>query len=180
MKRIWCAAALVLSACNPQPKHITQNAATPSPSPSGMPALKITGQGTAKHPAVFTGQSGNRKVYQLVTRSWSSRSAQSIAQGTFKEPTVTFYDKDGTKMTAKAPVASLQGNGKEVILSGGVHAKTNTGLDLACDRLTYDQSTALLHGDGHVRITGMQGGQQQELTGNSFTSDIKLTQMVMK
>jgi len=61
-----------------------------------------------------------------------------------------------------------------------VHAKTSTGLNLTCDRLTYDQHTGLLHGEGHVQITGMQGGQQQVLTGNSFTSDIKLTQMVMK
>jgi LPS export ABC transporter protein LptC len=177
MKRVWLCAALALAACNPQPQHTLQ--ATPSPSPTGVPALKITGQGTSKHPITVTQTSGKRKLYQLVTHSYTSRSAQSIAQGTFQRPTVTFYDKDGTKMTAKAPVATLQG-GKQVILSGGVHATTSTGLNLTCDRLTYDQNSGMLHGEGHVRITGMQGGQQQMLTGNSFTSDVKLTQMVMK
>lgn len=180
MRRVWLPAVLALAACNPQPQH-APNSLTASPTPSSMPALQITGSGTAKKPVVINQyqQSGNRKLYRLVARSYTSRSAQSIAQATFQEPTVTFYDKDGTKMTAQAPTASLE-RGKQVILTGGVHAKTSTGLNLTCDRLTYDQHTGLLHGEGHVQITGMQGGQQQVLTGNSFTSDIKLTQMVMK
>jgi LPS export ABC transporter protein LptC len=180
MKRAWTLSAtlIALAACNPQPAHVTN--ATPSPTASGMPALTITGHGTQKQPVRIVQQSGNRKVYQLVTRSYTSRSAQTIAQATFQEPTVTFYDKDGTKLTAQAPKASLQQGGKQVLLYGGVHATTSTGLNLTCDRLTYDQKSGLLHGQGNVRITGMQGGQQQVLTGNSFTSDVKLTQMVMQ
>ena len=180
MKRgVSVVAALMLAACNPQPPQHAGTLATPSATPSGMPALRIHGQGTAKHPVVITGQSGNRKTYQLVTHAYTSRSAQNIAQGTFQQPTVTFYDKDGTKLTAQAPVATLQG-GKQVTLTGGVHAKTSTGLTLTCDRLTYDQNTGMLHGEGHVHVTGMQGGQQQTLTGNTFSSDVKLTQMVIK
>jgi hypothetical protein len=38
----------------------------------------------------------------------------------------------------------------------------------------------MLHGTGGVRITGVQGGQQQVLTGNAFTSNVKLTQMTMR
>lgn len=180
MKRVWIVSAvsIALAACNPQPQHVGQTPA-PSPTASGMPAIIITGHGTLRHPATIVQQSGNRKVYQLVTRSYISRSAQTIGQATFQEPTVTFYDKDGTKLTAQAPTAVLQGGGKQVVLSGGVHARTSTGLNLTCDRLTYDQNTGLLHGQGNVRITGAQGGQQQVLTGNSFTSDIKLTHMVM-
>ncbi len=179
MKTGWIGLALALAACNPQPQQPAQNS-TPSPQPSSMPALTITGKGTSKHPVTIVQQSGNRKVYQLVTRSYTSRSAQNAAQGTFQEPTVTFYDKDGTRMTAQAPTASLEGGGKQVVLSGGVHAKTSTGLTLTCDRLAYDQSAGLLHGSGHVRIAGMQGGARQMLTGNTFTSDVKLTRMVMK
>lgn len=183
MNRLYAGAALLaalaLAACNPQPEH-QNGAATPSPTPSGLPALTITGHGTKGKPVSITESSGNRKLYTIVTQSVTSHSAQqSISQGTFKEPTVTFYDKGGTKMTATAPQASLQG-GKEVTLSGGVHAKTSTGLTLTCDTLTFDQGTGMLHGEGHVRITGMQGGQQQQLTGNTFTSNVKLTQMVIK
>jgi LPS export ABC transporter protein LptC len=177
LRNVWLAAALLLAACNPQPEHMA--AATASPSPSAMPALEITGHGTAQKPVIINEQSGNRKLYRLVARSYVSRSAQSIAQAAFQQTTVTFYDKDGTKMTAQAPTASLEG-GKQVILSGGVHAKTSTGLNLTCDRLAYDKATGLLHGSGNVRITGIQGGEQQVLTGNTFTSDVKLTQMVMR
>jgi LPS export ABC transporter protein LptC len=170
-------AALALAACNPQPQHA---AATPSPTPTGLPPLTITGHGSKGKPVSITVTSGNRVLYKLVAKSVTSHSAQqSISQGTFQEPKVTFYDKDGTTMTATAPHGSTP-NGKEVTLTGGVHAKTSTGLTLTCDRLTYNQSTAMLHGEGHVHITGMQGGQQQELTGNTFTSDVKLTQMVIR
>lgn len=173
------AAALALAACNPQPQH-QNGASTPTPAPTGMPPITITGHGAKGAPVSITETSGNRKLYKLVAKSVTSHSAQhAISEGTFKEPTVTFYDKDGTKMTATAPKASLAG-GKEVTLTGGVHATTSTGLTLTCDTLTYNQSTAMLHGQGNVRITGMQGGQQQVLTGNTFTSDVKLTQMVIK
>jgi LPS export ABC transporter protein LptC len=122
---------------------------------------------------------GNRKIYELLAASYVSHSAQSTAQAIFQQATVTFYDKDGTRLQARAPTASIDPN-KRVVLSGGVHARTSSGLYLTCERLTYDQRTALLYGEGNVQITGMQGGQQELLTGNTFTSDVKLTQMVMK
>lgn len=178
--RRWAAiaAALLLAACNPQPQH-QPGEATPTPKTAGLPPLTITGHGSKGAPVSITQSSGNRKLYKLVAQSVTSHSAQqSISQGTFKEPTVTFFDKDGTRMNAQAPTASL--HGKEVTLSGGVHATTTTGLTLTCDSLTFNQSTGMLHGQGNVRITGMQGGQQQMLTGNTFTSDVKLTQMVIQ
>jgi LPS export ABC transporter protein LptC len=170
---------IALTACNPQP----QNAhATPAASPTstGLPPLQITGHGTKTQPVSIGAQKGNRKVYQLLAKSYTSRSAQSIAQANFQQATVTFYDKDGTKLSAQAPAASIDDKNKLVTLTGGVHARTSSGMNLTCDRLTYDQNSGMLHGIGNVRITGMQGGQQQVLTGNEFTSDVKLTRMVMK
>ena len=125
-------------------------------------------------------QAGNRRDYALQAASTESRSAQNLAQAKFQQVTVTFFDRDGTRLTANAPAASTDDRGRKVTLSGGVHATTSTGLNLQCDRLTYDQQTALLHGEGHVRITGLQGGQQELVTGNTFTSNVKLTQMVIK
>lgn len=181
--RAWIAGALTvlaMAACNPQPAKNAVGTAAPSATPSGLPPLKITGKGAGGQPVRVGQQSGNRKVYNLVAKSLTSRSAQSVAQATFQHATVTFYDKDGTTLSARAPVAAIDDRNKKVVLSGGVHAKTSGGLQMTCDKLTYDQATSLLHGDGHVVITGNQGGQQQVLTGNSFTSDVKLTQMVMK
>ena len=176
-----CAAIVLLAACNPQPENRHAADAAPSPTPSGMPALKITGKGAHGQPVRSFQQSGNRKLYSLVAQSesYTSHSSRIPSQTTFAQPTVTFYAKDGTTMTAHAPTASVA-DGKQMVLSGGVHATTSSGLTLACDQLTYDQSRGVLHGTGNVRITGRQGGQEQVLTGNSFTSDVKLTKMVMK
>lgn len=170
---------IVLAACNPQPQNVHATPAA-SPTTTGLPPLQITGHGTRSQPVSIGAQKGNRKVYHLIAKSYTSRSAQSVAQAKFQQATVTFYDKDGTKLSAQAPTATVDDKNKLVTLTGGVHAKTSTGLTMICDRLTYDQNTGMLHGVGNVRITGMQGGQQQVLTGNEFTSDVKLTKMVMK
>jgi LPS export ABC transporter protein LptC len=180
--RAWIAIALAaaLAGCNPQPQQAPHGTAAPSATPGGLPPLKITGKGSGGQPVRVGQQSGNRKVYELAAKSLVSRSAQSVAQASFQQATVTFYDKDGTTLSARAPTAAIDDKAKQVVLSGGVHAKTSTGLTMTCDRLMYDQATGLLHGQGNVVITGDQGGQRQMLTGNSFTSDVKLTQMVMK
>ncbi len=171
----FAAAALALAACNPQPPQVRASA---TPAPTQMPALTITGRGSKEKPVSIVRQTGNRKVYTLVANSYTSRSAQNVADAKFAQPTVTFYDKDGTTLTARAPAAALQG--KQVVLSGGVHAETSKGMHMTCRTLTYDQTSGLLHGRGSVRIVGMQGGQRQTVTGNSFTSDVKLTRMVMR
>jgi LPS export ABC transporter protein LptC len=171
-------AAAALAACNPQPAG--RPAATPSPAPPGMPPLKITGHGTANAPVRTFEQSGNRKVYELLARSYVSRSERNVAQAKFQQATVTFYDKDGSSLTAQAPQAAVDERTKQVALTGGVHARTTTGATLTCDNLTYDRATGMLTGNGNVRMTADQNGSHEVLTGNTFTSDIKLTRMVMK
>jgi LPS export ABC transporter protein LptC len=167
--------ALSVAACNPQPQgHV----ATPAPADTGAPPLVITGRGNAKELVHFQEQSNGHVVYRLSARSYVSHSAQNAAQAVFSQAQVTFYDKDGTRLQARAPRADV--DNRQVILSGGVHATTSTNLALTCDRLVYDQATSLLHGQGHVRITGTQSGAQQELTGSTFTSDVKLTRMTIR
>ncbi|HEV3154763.1 MAG TPA: LPS export ABC transporter periplasmic protein LptC [Candidatus Baltobacteraceae bacterium] len=178
-RRPALAMVVLLAACNPQPAH--RPGASPSPTPSAnLPPIVIRGHGTASQPVSMVHQAGNRRDYELSAASTESRSAQNLAQAKFQQVTVTFFDKDGTRLTATSPQASTDERGRRVTLSDGVHATTSTGLNLTCDRLTYDQQTALLHGEGHVRITGMQGGQQEVLTGTTFTSNVKLTQMVVR
>lgn len=178
------AAALALmvcmAGCNPQPQHAAQATATPSSGPSALPPLKITGLSKPGNPVTITQQTGNRKEYQLVAKSLTSRSAQSVGQATFQETAVTFYGKDGTTLVAHAPTARIDEKHRNVVMSGGVHATTGNGMTLTCDQLTYDEQTSLLHGEGNVRIAGKQNGQQEVLTGNTFVSDVKLTNMVMK
>ncbi len=171
-------AAALLAACNPQPQK--NLAPAPSPTPQGLPPLKVTGHGTARSPVRTFEQSGNRKLYQLLARSYVTHSAQNVAQATFQQATVTFYDKDGTSLVAQAPQAAVDERTKEVTLSGGVRAHTSAGATLTCDRLTYNRATGLVNGQGDVRMTALQSGSREVLTGNTFTSDINLTRMVMK
>ncbi|HEY9179528.1 MAG TPA: LPS export ABC transporter periplasmic protein LptC [Candidatus Baltobacteraceae bacterium] len=183
MRRLFAlgAAAIVLAGCNPQPAHRPAQNAVPSATPTGLPPITITGRGTAHQPVrVVAQRPGGGKMWELEARSVRSHSMQNATQATFAQTQVTFYDKDGTTLQARAPQAQVDDRRKQVILSGGVHARTSTGLTLVCDQLVYDDATGLLHGTGGVRITGMQGGQQQVLTGNSFTSDVKLTRMTMR
>lgn len=171
---------VLVAACNPQPEHQPGHTG-PSPTPSGLPPINITGHGTANRPVRVIGQRpGGGKSYELLARSYESHSAQNVTQATFQQTQVTFYDKDGTTLHARAPQARLDDRRKQVILSGGVHATTSTGLTLVCDELVYDDASGMLHGTGDVRMTGSQAGQQQVLTGNSFTSDVKLTRMTMR
>ncbi len=139
MKRLWAAAlTAALGACNPQPGHAPNATAAPAATSSSADlSLTITGKGTGAQPVRITQQSGNRRLYQILTTSLNSHSAQNVTQARFAQPTVTFYAKDGTKLTARSPSASVRG--KQVVLSGGVHATTSTGLTLTCDTLTYDQ-----------------------------------------
>lgn len=179
MKRALLFLVLASAAgCNPQPPKNAAPHQAATQAPSGAPPIDITGKGTSANPVRISAQNGNRRVYQVVAHSYKSHSAQNTAQAKFAQPTVTFYGKDGSTMTASSPTASVQG--KLVVLSGGVHATTSTGLTLTCDTLTYSQGSETIAGQGNVRITGMQGGQRQMLTGNHFTSDVKLTNMVIQ
>ena len=83
-------------------------------------------------------------------------------------------------MTARAPQASLDEHTKEVSLSGGVHATTSSGATLDCRQLVYDRSSGMLTGTGDVQMTLVQNGSSEHFTGNRFTSNVKLTQMVLR
>lgn len=173
------AGLLLLAACsNPQP--VSHPGARPQASTNGIPPLDVRGRGTKNEPVTFNAQSGNRRLYALVAASYRGHAAQRSSATEFSMARVTFFDKDGTTLQARAPVATIRDDAAQVFLTGGVHAATSTGMQLTCDKLTYDRRTGKIHGQGHVRITGMQGGSREVLTGDVFTSNIRLTQMVMK
>lgn len=172
---ILCVAA---AGCNPEARVLR---ATPTPAATpGLPPLKITGRAAAGHLVSIVQQNGNRKQYALVAKSVVSHSAQNAAQATFHTTTVTFYDKDGTSLTATAPQATIDQKNHLVTLTGGVTAHTSTGATLTCSQLAYDSGSELISGEGNVRMTAVQNGSREVLTGDSFTSDIKLTRLVMK
>jgi len=173
-------AAAILTACNPQPQRVPHGTPAPTASPAAVPPLRITGHSSARVPVRIVEQNGSRKIYVLLARSYVSQSSGSAAQARFALADVTFYAQDGTTLRARAPAAEVNERRRTVVLTGGVHARSSSGSTLTCDRLTYDRGTGLIYGDGNVRMTGMQGASEQVLTGNSFTSNVMLTQMNMQ
>ena len=80
-------------------------------------------------------------------------------------------------LLAQAPTATIDQATGIVGLEGGVHARNSKGVTLQCDRLTYDHTTEMLHGEGHVIITDPDG---LRATGNRFDSNVALTNARMQ
>ena len=56
-------------------------------------------------------------------------------------------------------------------MTGGVHARSQDGNVLSCDRLRYDGNTERIHGDGHVVMTTPSG---LTLVGDQLDGDARL------
>ncbi|HEY9086423.1 MAG TPA: LPS export ABC transporter periplasmic protein LptC [Candidatus Tyrphobacter sp.] len=175
---VLCVATALLCACNPRNPAALRS---PSPSPGRHtgcgPWLHITGYGTAKHPLRFVQQQNNRKQYDLVAHSYESTGAQCSAIATFFTVHVTFFGNDGTRLIAVAPQAIVDEAANTITLTGRVHAKTDSGMTLDCDRLTYDQRAQMVHGEGHVVMMNAHGARA---TGNRVDSDVTLTRAEMR
>ncbi|MFN2528384.1 MAG: hypothetical protein ABR584_06660 [Candidatus Baltobacteraceae bacterium] len=171
-----------LCACNPKPQHTVQQAAAPSALPtasSGLPPITVRSHGNATQPVRIVEKQGNRAVYELIAKSTESTlQSQNQFRGTFAQTHVTFYGaSSGSTLAGDAPVTSVDRAKETVLMQGGVKAHTSEGVLLSCDQLEYDRSTGKLRGTGNVRIVSKDG---YTLTGGSFASDLKLTQVHMQ
>lgn len=176
----WSLIALsLLAACNPQAPKGGAGTPTPSPVPTATAslALKISGNGTALKPVRIVSQKGNRKQYELITRSFVSNGAQGAARATFRNVHVTFFAADGSTLVADAPRAILDQTANVVELAGGVKAHNSSGMTLDCDDMVYDRTTEMIHGTGHVVIRDANG---LYATGHRLDSDITLTHTKMQ
>jgi LPS export ABC transporter protein LptC len=141
------------------------------------PALHITSEGTARQPVRAFQQIHNRRVYELIASSAESTGPQGKTRAVFRNARVTFHDRTGATMTATAPRAIVDETTNVVTLIDGVHARTSSGMQLQCNTLDYDKSTAMLHGNGNVVMLDPNGFRG---TGSSFDSDLSLTHVQMK
>lgn len=179
MKRvIACLCAVALASCNPRsPGPEVSPSASASPSASPL-SLKVTGHGTASQPLRFVQQTrNNRKQYELIAHSFESKGAAGSVVGRVADARMTFWATDGTELLAQAPTATIDQATGIVGLEGGVHARNSQGVTLQCDRLTYDHTTEMLHGEGHVIITNPDGFRA---TGNRVDSNVALTNARMQ
>jgi lipopolysaccharide assembly outer membrane protein LptD (OstA) len=92
---------------------------------------------------------------------------------TLAQPHIIFHTCSGAPRTmiADAPKAKLTLQDKSVLMTGGVHARSQDGGVLTCDQLQYDGRTQRLHGAGHVVLTGPNG---YRLNGEYLDGDVRM------
>ncbi len=179
MSRRWAALAALawLAGCNPKAPEAPPTASpNPNAAPTGV-ALKISASGNATQPVLYVLQKGNRKYYQLLTKSLQTIGPPGSEHLTFDHPAFTFFAKDGSTLHASAPRGTADRSQDSVTLDGGVRAYNNAGMTLTCDTLTYDRATETIHGIGHVTIANKNGFRG---TGNRVDSDISLTHTTVR
>jgi hypothetical protein len=170
--------AAALAACG-GPSH-PQAASSPSPpaappsTPAAVPIRIVTRGGDGQYTDIVQSVKG-RRVYMIRALSSSSeRTGAGSGIVMLEEPHVTFIDKTGAKTFADAPKAHLTERDNNVVMTGGVHARTSSGSVMTCDVLTYNGKTERLHGDGNVHLYGPNG---LEMDGNHVDGDVRLQEV---
>ena len=145
----------------------------PAPTPTPLP-LHITSSGGAGQYTTLTEMKHQRTIYILRATSFVADTAAGHAatgSGVFEQPRITFIDRSGARTVAEAPKAVLTSADKSVLMTGGVHARSQDGNVLSCDRLRYDGNTERIHGEGDVVMTAPSG---LTLVGDEVDGDARL------
>lgn len=167
--------ALVLAACS-RPAAAPAPAVSP-PRPTASPTIvpvHVTSSGGSGQYTILSEMKHGRTMYVVRSVSFVADTTSDAApngSGTFVKPQITFVDRGGAKTVADAPKAVLTGADKSVVMTGGVHARSQDGNVLSCDRLRYDGTTERIHGDGHVVLTTPSG---LTLVGDEVDADPRL------
>jgi LPS export ABC transporter protein LptC len=91
--------------------------------------------------------------------------------GAFSNAIVYFYKGSTVRLTVTAPSATVDGNTSDIVMRGGVRARSNDDTTLTADTMTYNGKTKMLHADGHVTATGSSG---MVVTGDHAKADLDL------
>jgi hypothetical protein len=165
----------LLTACSRPPAPPVQPAGAPAPTPTPtLVPLHVTSSGGAGQQTTLSEMKHNRTIYVVRALSFVADTANGQAasgSGSFVKPQITFVDRNGSRTVADAPEAVLTGADKSVLMTGGVHARSQDGNVLSCDRLRYDGTTERIHGDGHVVVTTPSG---LTLVGDEVDGDPRL------
>jgi len=165
----------LLTACSRPPAPPPQPAGVPVPTPTPtLVPLHVTSSSGTGQPTILSEMKNNRTIYVVRALSFVGDTASGQAasgSGAFVKPQITFVDRSGARTVADAPEAVLTGADKSVLMTGGVHARSQDGIVLSCDRLRYDGTTERIHGDGHVVLTTPSG---LTLVGDEVDGDARL------
>jgi lipopolysaccharide assembly outer membrane protein LptD (OstA) len=171
----------LLAACAHAPAPAAAPASAPpgSPTPAPGPAstlvpVHVTSNGTSGQYTTLSEMKHQRTIYIVRATSFVADTAAgqtAAGSGTFVDPHITFVDRSGARTIADAPKAVLTSADKSVFMTGGVHARSQDGNVLSCDRLRYDGTSERIHGDGHVVMTTPTG---LILVGDEMDGDARL------
>jgi hypothetical protein len=163
----------VLAACGPPAAQPVARASGPPP-PSATPLpLHVISSGNG-HYTTLSEMKNRRTIYVVRARSFVADTvagSSAAGSGSFEAPQITFIDRGGARTVADAPKAVLTSADKSVLMVGGVHARSQDGNVLSCDRLRYDGNTERIHGDGHVVMRTPAG---LTLVGDQLDGDARL------
>ena len=150
---------------------------SPGPAATSIP-IRFHSASKGKNYVSLSKEVGDRKVYDLRAVSETGQYlGRDTGRSDFTEPVVTFYERSGGRIVARAPAGTIVEKDKTVRMSGGVTAKTDDGKTLASDTLRYDDETQQLDGDGNVSLTTPAG---EKLTGDAFQWNLRTGKLDMQ
>ncbi|HEY5095344.1 MAG TPA: LPS export ABC transporter periplasmic protein LptC [Candidatus Eremiobacteraceae bacterium] len=163
--------AIALSSCGGHPappRSAATKVPTASPAP-GEPNYHMIETGAGGKTPFIKNYTHGALVYSLkaagVTYSSSQRS------GAFSKAIIYFYKGSAVRLTVTAPNATVDGNTYDIVMRGGVHARSSDNTTLTSDTMTYNGKTKLLNAYGHVTATGSSG---MVVTGDRARADLDL------
>jgi LPS export ABC transporter protein LptC len=162
----------LLAACG-HPAAPPPGSAGPPPTPTPVP-LHVTSSGGSGQLTTLSEMKNRRTIYVVRATSFVADTAAgrtATGSGTFVNPHITFFDRRGARTVADAPKAVLTSADKSVLMTGGVHARSQDGNVLSCDRLRYNGDSERIHGDGNVVMTTPAG---LTLVGDELDGDVRL------
>jgi len=166
-------AGLLLVACSSASKPANETSA-PAVSPAAVNdvPIHVESQGHVSDEQTVLEHGRQRPLYEILALSDAGdRSANGEERVTFDQAHITFHAADGNRLVADAPRATVEDRTKEVVMSGGVRARTQDGAVLTCSTLHYDGRTERVHGEGDVRLTSAQGFV---FTGDRLDGNVRL------
>jgi LPS export ABC transporter protein LptC len=101
---------------------------------------------------------------------------QDTGTSTLVNPHITFLATAAKRLVAVAPAGTVVEKDKTVMMTGGVHARSQDGMTLSSDTLRYDDQTQIVHGAGHVVVTFPRGERLdgETVDWNLRTGDVEM------
>ena len=146
--------------------------ATPQPSATTVasePAYHLFETGAGGKTPFVKNYAHGALVYSLKASGVTYTST--LRSGAFSHATIYFYKGSTVRLTVTAPNATVDGATYDIVMRGGVRARSNDNTVLTADTMTYNGKTKLLHAYGHVMATGASG---MVVTGDRAKADLDL------